>query len=198
MAPVPDATTRLVAFMNAAAAELARDPSAMSQHISRAMTKTQNAPPALPPAQMPASRDLPDMLTGAPPGPAQLVAACAGDLHWRVAGFGKLPDVARQKLAVAELIGPNGLFPAQAVRIGLLIQRQGFHYPKHHHAAPEVYLVVHGTAHWGVDDTEPTPRKPGSIIHHNAHQPHQIVTPTEPLLALWGWTGDVGGASYTL
>ena len=29
-------------------------------------------------------------------------------------------------------------------------------------------------------------------------QTHNMTTYSEPLLALWGWTGDIDGASYSI
>lgn len=192
------ATSRLNAFMGAASALLTRDGSAIAQSVSQALAIKNAAPPALPPAQMPACAVLPDMLSDAQDEVTQRLAACAADLHWRQAGFGKLPGGTTQQLAVAELIGPDGLFRRSDIRIGLLIQREGFHYPWHRHAAEEVYLVLKGTALWAVDDADLSPRAPGSIILHRSQQPHTIVTDGEPICALWGWAGDIAGSSYSL
>lgn len=192
------ATTRLNAFMTAAAAQLDRHPSDIAQGISRGLACEQTAMPALPPATEPACSVLPGMLADPRDDLLQHLATCAGDLHWRRAGFGRLPNAASQMLAVVELIGPDAMFHAPDIRIGLLIQRGGFHYPRHWHAAEELYLVLSGTALWAVDDDDPTPRAPGSIILHASGQPHSIVTTTEPLCALWGWVGDIDGSSYSL
>lgn len=192
------ATYRLNAFMRAASKQFERDESAIAQSVSRLLAKENAAPPELPPAQMPACAALPEMLGDPEEELNQLLAACAEDLHWRQAGFGKLPDDALQQLAVAELIGPDGMFRNQKMRIGLLIQRQGFHYPWHRHAAQEVYLVLKGTALWAVDNADPSPRAPGSIILHASQQPHTIVTVQDPICALWGWVGDIAGWSYSL
>lgn len=192
------ATSRLNAFMFAASKRLERDESAIAQRVSRALAIENVTSPALPSAKMPACAVLPEMLGDPKDELTRLLAACAGDLHWRKAGFGKLPDGARQQLAVAELIGPDGMFHNQDVRIGLLIQRDGFHYPWHRHAAQEVYLVLKGTALWAVDDEDLSPRAPGSVILHASHQPHTMLTQKDPICALWGWVGDIAGSSYSL
>jgi dimethylpropiothetin dethiomethylase len=191
-------TFRLNAFMHAASKRLEHDESAIAQAVSRALANENVTPPDLPPAQMPASAVLPEMLGGTSNELETLLAACATDLHWRHAGFGKLPDDALSKLAVTELIGPDGMFRNPEVRIGLLIQREGFHYPWHRHAAQEVYLVLKGTALWAVDGLRPSPRAPGSVILHASHQPHTMVTLQEPICALWGWVGDIAGSSYSV
>jgi dimethylpropiothetin dethiomethylase len=128
----------------------------------------------------------------------QLLTVCAPDLHWRPAGFGKLPQQIRQKIAVVELLGPSGMYFHADVRCGLLIQCADVQYPRHWHAAEELYLVIKGTAHWTLDENTPVPRAPGAFVHHPSLQPHGMTTRAEPMLALWGWTGDIDGASYAL
>lgn len=192
------ATSRLNAFMVAASKRLEHDESAIAQSVSRALAIENVTPPILPPAKMPACAVLPKMLGDPLDELDRRLAACAADLHWRSAGFGKLPDDARHQLAVAELIGPDGMFHNQDIRIGLLIQREEFHYPWHRHAAQEVYLVLKGTALWAVDDMRPSPRAPGSIILHASHQPHTMMTLKDPICALWGWVGDIAGSSYSV
>lgn len=192
------ATSRLNAFMLAVSTRLERDENAIVQGVSRALAIENQTPPALPAAQMPACAVLAHMLGNPQDELTRLLASCAGDLHWRKAGFGKLPEDAGDQLAVVELIGPDGMFRNPDVRIGLLIQRDGFHYPWHRHAAEEMYLVLKGTALWAVDHAEPSSRAPGSIILHASQQPHTMLTLNEPICALWGWFGDIGGSSYSL
>tara|TARA_B100001094_G_scaffold127521_1_gene123476 strand:- start:196 stop:780 length:585 start_codon:yes stop_codon:yes gene_type:complete len=119
-------------------------------------------------------------------------------LHWRPAGFGKLPGDLSQKICVTELIGPSGIFKNTETRIGLLLQSPDVHYPRHWHSAEELYLVIAGTATWSVENGVDTPRPPGNFIHHKSGQVHTMNTTTEPLLALWGWTGDIDGTSYSI
>ncbi len=192
------ATSRLNAFMLAASKRLQREESAIAQSIGRVLAIENATPPKLTPFEMPACAVLPDILDDPKDELTRLLATCAKDLHWRMAGFGKLSEIAREKLAVAELIGPDGMFYNPEMRIGLLIQRDGFHYPRHRHAAQEVYLVLKGTALWAVDDEAPSPRAPGSIILHESLQPHTMVTLNDPICALWGWVGDIAGSSYSV
>lgn len=192
------ATSRLNDFMFAASEILRHNESTIAQRVSRALAIEQVTPPALPPAQMPACAVLPKMLCDPQDELTRLLATCAADLHWRTAGFGQLPENARNQLAVAELIGPDGMFNTPDIRVGLLIQKDGFHYPWHRHAAEEVYLVLKGTALWAVDHEDPSQKAPRSIILHASQQPHTIVTLKDPICALWGWVGDIGGSSYSV
>lgn len=184
--------------MLAASKRLEREESAIAKSVGRVLAIENVAPPTLTPVEMPACAVLPEILSDPTDELTRLLATCAADLHWRTAGFGKLPDSARQQLAVAELIGPDGMFRNTDTRVGLLIQRDGFHYPRHRHAAQEVYLVLKGTALWAVDDADPSPRAPGSIILHESLQPHTMLTLEEPICALWGWVGDIAGSSYSV
>ncbi|ABG33330.1 conserved hypothetical protein [Roseobacter denitrificans OCh 114] len=184
--------------MQTAAAVVRRHDIEIARRISAALAVDQSHPPTLPPATVPACHILPELLSDPQSDLMSHLAGCRDDLHWRQAGFGKLPEPAAQKLAVTELIGPNGMFPAPDIRIGLLIQTGGFHYPKHQHAAAELYLILKGTACWGIEDEPPGPRAPGDFVHHKSQQPHRIITSDEPLLALWGWVGDIDGASYSV
>ncbi len=191
------ATDRINAFLRAAATRFGTHNSKIAREIRRALQVAQSAPPALPPTPLAACSTLPDMLAEAQDDLTELLAACLPDLHWRFAGFGKLAQGSEQKLAVTEIIGPTGMFHAPDIRFGLLIQREGFHYPRHIHAAEELYFILKGTADWAVEDQPHAPRAPGGFVHHTSLQPHGMITQSEPMLAMWGWTGDIGGASYS-
>ena len=123
---------------------------------------------------------------------------CSELISWREAGFGKLPKEFSKRIFVSELIGPNGLFDSTHVRIGLLIMHEQIAYPKHWHDAEELYLVLNGNAYWSVDDGPDVLYPPDSFVHHKSCQPHSMTTQAEPLLALWGWTGDIDGKSYSV
>ncbi len=188
----------LTNFMQAASAEVKQHDTEIARRMSAALSADQSQPPVLAPARVPACHILPELMSAPENDLMSLLAECSDTLHWREAGFGKLSAQAVQKLAVTELIGPDALFPNPDIRIGLLIQGDGFHYPKHHHAAEELYLILKGTAFWSVENKAHSPRAPGGFVHHKSHQPHSIVTVDEPMLALWGWVGDVDGSSYSV
>lgn len=123
---------------------------------------------------------------------------CASQLSWRYPGFGKVPARIAERMAVVEIIGPSGMLIEQELRFGLLYLEQNSHYPKHQHAAEELYCVLSGTALWAVDDATPSPRHAGEFIHHKEHQPHQMQTTDESLLAMWVWSGDIDANSYAI
>jgi hypothetical protein len=192
------ATSRINAFMRAASAQLRSNDSVIAQRMSCALALEQLDAPRLPPAKTPVCALLADLLIDRQEDLLQRLALCAEDLHWRRAGFGKLPYDIDRKLAVTELLGPDGMFFRPDLRIGLLLQADGLHYPNHRHAAEELYFVLVGTACWAVDDAEPAPSAPGAFILHRSLQPHNMVTGSEPMLALWGWSGDIEGSSYAI
>jgi dimethylpropiothetin dethiomethylase len=123
---------------------------------------------------------------------------CRHQLPWRIPGFGKLPAALKQQLAVTEIVGPQGLFYSSSVRLGILLQLSHTAYPRHRHAADELYLVLHGHARWSVDDGGLKRKPPGTYIHHQPFVLHTIQTDEEPLVALWGWVGDIDGSTYTM
>ena len=127
-----------------------------------------------------------------------LLLQCSDLLSWREAGFGKLPEEFSKRIFASEIIGPKGIIDNPSMRVGLLLQLDHVAYPKHWHSAEELYLVLLGEAHWSVDDGSPEVRSPETFVHHKSNQPHSMTTSDEPLLAMWGWTGDIDGQSYSV
>ena len=127
-----------------------------------------------------------------------LLLQCSDLLSWREAGFGKLPEEFSKRIFASEIIGPKGIIDNPSMRVGLLLQLDHVAYPKHWHSAEELYLILLGEAHWSVDDGSPEVRPPESFVHHKSNQPHSMTTIEEPLLAMWGWTGDIDGQSYSV
>jgi hypothetical protein len=97
---------------------------------------------------------------------------------------------------VCEIIGPSGQIKDESIRAGLLFQDANVLYPRHSHAAEEIYCPLSGQAAWQRDDDDWRLHAPGDVIHHLPFQPHAIKTRTMPLLAFWGWAGDIGADSY--
>ena len=127
-----------------------------------------------------------------------LLLQCSDVLSWREAGFGRLPEEFSKRIFASEIIGPKGIIDNASIRVGLLLQLDHVPYPTHWHSAEELYLVLLGEAHWSVDDGSPEVRFPETFVHHRSNQPHSMTTIDEPLLAMWGWTGDIDGQSYSV
>jgi dimethylpropiothetin dethiomethylase len=128
----------------------------------------------------------------------QAVLQSSADLSWRRPGFGKIPDAIASHMAVCEIIGPTGQIKHETVRAGLLFQAQNIIYPRHSHAAEEIYLSLSGPVEWKVDNSDWLHSFAGDFTHHLPHQPHAIRTSTMPLLAVWGWAGDISAESYKI
>ena len=120
-------------------------------------------------------------------------AALAKNLPWRAAGNGKIKN-----LAAAELVGPDGLAKCETCRAGLIFQPAGIFYSWHRHNAEEIYLIAGGEATWHAAGKSPQTAGAGGFMHHASRRPHAMQTFGSPLLAFWGWHGDIGRESYEL
>lgn len=129
---------------------------------------------------------------------AEYIQQAAPELAWRRPGFGRIPDDIAKHMAVCEIIGPTGQLNHENIRAGLLYQAAGITYPRHSHAAEEIYAPLSGPAEWQRDDEDWKSRNAGEYIHHLPYQPHGIKTGKIPLLAVWGWTGDIRSESYEI
>ncbi len=88
-----------------------------------------------------------------------------------------------------EILGPTTAWRSDRLRCGFLLLGPGTHYPRHHHEAEELYVVLSGTAAWTQGDAPWRDRPPGTVIHHASGEPHAMRTAAEPLLALYVWHG---------
>ena len=92
--------------------------------------------------------------------------------------------------AAAELLGPDGSITGpDSERFGLFFLNPGVTYPDHWHDADEFYFVLAGSAAWTVGD-EITRSSAGSYIRTPSQAVHRIITDDEPVLTVWGWSGD--------
>ena len=128
----------------------------------------------------------------------QAILQSSADLSWRRPGFGKISDAIASHMAVCEIIGPTGQIKHETVRAGLLFQAPDITYPRHSHAAEEIYLSLSGPVEWQVNESNWRHSFAGDFTYHLPHQPHAIRTGSMPLLAVWGWTGDIGAESYNI
>jgi len=118
-------------------------------------------------------------------------------LHWTDSGSGSKPKAIQERLAFTELVGPTGMVVNNTCRIGLFLQSQNTNYPDHHHAAEELYMVISGRALWSRESNpKPHEKVAGEFVQHTSWEAHAMHTSTEPLLAMWCWTGDVGFDQY--
>ena len=128
----------------------------------------------------------------------QAIFRSSADLSWLRPGFGKIPVEISNHMAVCEIIGPTGHIKHETVRTGLLFQASDITYPRHSHAAEEIYFPLTGPVDWQIEDANWCQHEAGSFIHHLPYQPHAIRTRKTPLLTIWGWSGDIDPNSYRI
>tara|TARA_B110000879_G_C10881460_1_gene396964 strand:+ start:24 stop:608 length:585 start_codon:yes stop_codon:yes gene_type:complete len=190
--------SKLIHFFATIGERLKKNKSIIAKEICDAMLAVESMPRSIKQSVSPSNVKFFNTLFEDKSDLVQRFADFADQLHWRQAGFGKLPENISQEISVTEFIGPNGIFENPNVRIGLLLQSPEIHYPRHWHTAEELYYIISGTAKWATDDEKENPHAPGSFVHHMSTQKHKVTTCSKPLLALWGWTGDIDGASYSI
>lgn len=90
-----------------------------------------------------------------------------------------------------ELAGPEtGHYRSQTARLSVAYWGAGLHYPWHHHAAEEIYLVVAGEARFEAEGEAPRTLRAGETQFHRSNQPHAMTTGTSGLLAFVLWRGE--------
>ncbi len=129
---------------------------------------------------------------------ARAIAEHPGDLPWQEVDPTLIPPGYVGRHAFCEIVGPEGIALAERVRLGLYLQAPETFYPAHSHDAEEVYRVVSGTALWQAGSGDFRPVAPGGLVHHRPGEAHAMRTTAQPLLALWGWLGDIGFESYRM
>lgn len=142
--------------------------------------------------------DLAHIAAPSAPGLIAQIKACNDALHWRRPGYGALPAHISGQIKVVEIVGPNGMIPHDSLRFGVFWQNAGHFYPQHNHAAEELYHILSGHAEWGQDDQAAVRRSAGAFVHHPPWMRHSIRTSDSPLVAIWGWTGDIASDGYRL
>lgn len=93
--------------------------------------------------------------------------------------------------AFTQVIGPDGLFTADDLMLGMFAMGPNVFYPKHNHAAPELYYQLTGEHKWQAGDGPWTTRASPVMIWHEAYEVHATETLAEPFLSIWMWTEDV-------
>jgi hypothetical protein len=116
---------------------------------------------------------------------------------WRQ-GDAELPQDFQNKYMFASIVGRGCPASSSDIFAGFYLQSPNSYYPPHRHSADEIYIVLSGTADWSKGDDDLTSKPPGSVIHHSSFEPHTIRTSEAPLLALWGWWGDLRLETYEL
>ena len=127
---------------------------------------------------------------------ADYTARLSEQLKWHQASRG-VPEIFEGGYSFSVIIGDSGLFPSTNIRMGLFLQNQNVDYPSHAHEAEEFYLILSGHGSWQIGNSW-YDAIPGSIFHHHPEDSHRMITKSEPLLAIWIWTGLIEGRYWFL
>ena len=122
---------------------------------------------------------------------ADYTAWLSEQVQWHQASRG-VPEFFEGGYSFSVIIGDSGLFPSTKIRMGLYLQNQNVDYPSHAHEAEEYYLILSGHGSWQIGNSW-YDAIPGSIFHHQPGESHRMITESEPLLAIWIWTGLIEG-----
>lgn len=129
---------------------------------------------------------------------SQLVLQSLPMLDWTSwEGEGLSAEVSK-RLYTTELVGPDGHFHCESVRVGLLVSDRDTDYPVSSHAGEETYFVIAGTAAWTVGKKPYTKQRPGTLVHHPAWCPHGRRCDSEPFLGAWRWSGDLDLSTFSV
>ncbi len=188
----------LAPFLRAASQRYKEHDSAIAGRLCEALKGVLDAQVVEEPAHVPVCARLPAILGSGDDALLKPLAGVVSQLHWRVPGQGKIPHEVANMMAAVEIVGPSGMIVTDACRFGLFIQSPEFFYPEHCHEAEELYLILSGTALWHTDEIPERPVPPGTFVRHAEWEPHVMTTQSEPLLAMWGWTGNLDFSTYTM
>ena len=122
---------------------------------------------------------------------ADYTARLSEQLKWHQASR-VVPEIFEGGYSFSVIIGDSGLFPSTNIRMGLFLQNQNVDYPSHAHEAEEFYLILSGHGSWQIGNSW-SDAIPGRIFHHQPGESHRMITESEPLLAIWIWTGLIEG-----
>jgi len=120
-------------------------------------------------------------------------------LCWEFSALGgRIRSEVANGMMQTELIGPDGIFYSDSIRLGLWVQSAGLDYPIRSHAAEETFFILSGNAHWTRNGQPPYFAGAGCEIHHPSFVEHSTQTLDQPLFALWRWSGDISIEQYRL
>ena len=196
---MPDATTsRVLLLLSAIQSTFGRcrpADDAVGRDLAKVISGLEPLPPLtgkFPPNRLAATRHLPAALQAGNESTADLLNAIgpvARRLPWRYSypPRADAPNLGNE-IAFAELIGPEAPFQSDSICLGLTLIGPETLYPAHRHPAVELFFVVAGSAVWTLDGVSHE-HPPGTFILHPSQAVHAMHTHSEPLLAVYSWTG---------
>ncbi|MCP5072928.1 MAG: hypothetical protein GY947_06485 [Rhodobacteraceae bacterium] len=121
-------------------------------------------------------------------------------IRWGAADLreGRIRDALAERMPMCELVGPDGMFANDDIRVGLWMQAADVVYGPRRHAAEETFLLLAGSAGWSTKENTPERRDGGATIFHPSNILHTSITTDEPVFAAWRWSGDISFDKYAL
>lgn len=95
-----------------------------------------------------------------------------------------------QRFGWFELVGPNGHYLSQKVRMTVGYWGPNLDYGRHQHIPEELYTVVSGSGVFLLDDQPTLTLGPGDTRLHPSNQPHALKTTDQPILTFVLWRGE--------
>jgi len=141
---------------------------------------TGQAVPPVAPAALPVTDWLAEAAACAPAASQHLVQAFCdqrSQLDWRQTY--SETDLGRaflDRYGWTLLVGPDAPLHSDTLLSGVLLLGPDIEYPRHHHAAEEVYVVLSGRASWSLGDGAWQVKPGGSAIHNPPWQWHGMRT----------------------
>ena len=132
-----------------------------------------------------------DNMTGEMVTFADYTARLSEQVQWHKSSRG-VPEFFEGGYSFSVIIGDSGLVPSKKIRMGLFLQNQNVDYPPHAHEAEEFYLILSGYGSWQIGNSW-YDAIPGRIFYHQPGESHRMITESEPMLAIWIWTGLIEG-----
>ena len=103
-----------------------------------------------------------------------------------------VPDAMLDGYGFTEVIGKQGPFVSERIRTGISILGPGIEYPRHHHEAEEIYVVLAGGADFYVGEQAATRRSSGDVVYVGPNEPHGFTTGDDIMVILYLWqAGDL-------
>ncbi len=129
----------------------------------------------------------------AAPGRVASLREVAGALRWyQIYNGGGIDPALAEGMLAAQVAGPAGMVASDGVRCGLFLLAPGIYYPRHTHAAAEIYYGLSGELElaYGLDRGSFL-LQPGGLSLSEPHRLHSLTTHETPVLLIYIWTGPV-------
>lgn len=117
--------------------------------------------------------------------------AMAPDMIWRETY--KDSDIGADfttRFGCYEIIGRDAPFASQCMRSFLVYHPPHLHYPRHHHPADEIYVVIAGEAEFHMRGQPSRILQAGEAAFHPSGTPHALTSHDHPVLTYVVWRDD--------